>query len=490
MLQRLQGSTPSKYKISSALGDLLKGMRARYVLALLSVAMLSGVSYVGFHNIIEAEETSGSVINVSGRQRMLSQRIPMLAQMIASAPDHQQKTELISKIDHAITLMETSHYALVHGNPKMGVIPLRSDAVRILLYGKNTLLAARLMAFFEHARQFSIKAKGGKNHIQLTMAANTLALMGERLLPALDEVVGVFEEESQDTISNLKIWQLGVFLATLAVLITEGAIIFWPLEKELNRSFRLLLQSRGRARKAQTEASRANRAKSEFLANMSHELRTPLNAINGFSEMMKVEAFGPLGCDQYREYSADILDSGRNLLRLIDDILDISQIESGTVRLSEDIVDIKTIMSEVRTMFLTTASQDQIGIVIQDFSVPQLLADAERIRDILLNLVSNAVRFSHVGGEVQLAAKWSEEGGISIIVRDQGIGIDSKEQQEVLEPFSQIESAYTRGHGGSGLGLTICNSLMKMHGGALIINSTLGEGTEVLARFPSERTLL
>ena len=489
MIKQLLSSRPQSERIGSVLRTLLKGMRARYVMALLSVAVLSSVSYIGFNNMIKTEARSAAAINISGRQRMLSQRIPMLGQLIVTEPAMDERGLLIGQLRDALGLMETSHMALREGNSAMGLATLESEAVRHLMSAEATGLDAQLRAFFHQSHTFVTLAETGAGGDALRLSADALAQIGGELLPLLDKVVTQFEMESQAAVMRLQKWQTGVFAVLLIVLVIEGLVIFWPLEKELNRNFRQLLLSRDLAREAQDKADRANQAKSEFLANMSHELRTPLNAINGFSELMASEIFGPMGNNNYREYAQDILKSGRHLLRVIDDILDVSAVESGAVRLSEDPVSLRPIFEEARSMFSAIAGQDGIEIVVGDFAVPDILADYNRVRQIVMNLVSNAVKFSNPGNCVEVSADCDGVGGVLIRVSDQGIGIDPEDIEYVLEPFAQVKKAYTRGHDGSGLGLTLCNSLMKLHGGTLTIHSRATKGTEVHAHFPAERNL-
>lgn len=485
MINRILKSGPHREKIAPALRAVLKGMRARYVIALLSVALLSSVSYFGFNNSIETEAKSAAVINVSGRQRMLSQRIPMLAQLIVAAPSQARRSALILHLQDALNLMRSSHTALMSGESSLGLVTLDPAEIQDVMSSGDMGLNARVEAFFAQTDVF-LHTSSQKD---LPSEAQKLALMGGQLLPMLDFVVNQFEAHSHNTITRLQHWQRGVFAATLFVLVIEGLVIFWPLEKELNRNFRLLLKSRERARRSQEKADQANRAKSEFLANMSHELRTPLNAINGFSEVMTLESFGPMGNSNYLEYSADILKSGRHLLRVIDDILDVAQIESGTIRLSEDPVSLRPIFEEARTMLIGTANQDGISIDIEDFKAPMVLADHIRTRQIVINLVSNAVKFSNPGGCVTMGVDSGTDTSITIWVRDHGIGIAPEDLDVIGDPFVQVQHAYARSHEGSGLGLALCKSLMKLHGGHLTIDSELGKGTEVRAQFPAERNL-
>jgi PAS domain S-box-containing protein len=241
--------------------------------------------------------------------------------------------------------------------------------------------------------------------------------------------------------------------------------------------------------KRATEAAElANRAKSKFLANMSHELRTPLNAIIGFSEIMRQEMFGPLGSDRYREYTSDIQDSGRHLLNVIDDILDISKIEAGRYALEDEEVDMAAVLRwSVDIMRARTMDKaQQVRLQMLD-PMPVLNADQRAMRQIMLNLLSNAAKFTGEGGNIEVSACLDEDGNLSISVRDDGIGIPEDKLAEVMEPFGQVDDTNARQHGGTGLGLPITKSLIEMHGGSFALESTVGEGTTARMTLPGRR---
>ena len=241
---------------------------------------------------------------------------------------------------------------------------------------------------------------------------------------------------------------------------------------------------------ATQHAELANRAKSEFLANMSHELRTPLNAILGFSEILQTEPFGNLGDQRYKEYISDIHDSGSHLLEIINDILDLSRIEAGQISLREEPVDVHEIAERVLTMLRGRADEGGVEI-IDDISndLPNLYADARIMRQILVNLISNAVKFTNADKEVVVSAEINSAGEFIVCVSDEGIGISEEDQIHVLEPFGQVDGSLTRSFEGVGLGLPLTKSFVELHGGDLHLESEVGVGTTVSLAFPPERVV-
>jgi PAS domain S-box-containing protein len=240
--------------------------------------------------------------------------------------------------------------------------------------------------------------------------------------------------------------------------------------------------------RAKEEAELANSAKSEFLANMSHELRTPLNAVIGFSEILRDELFGPLGDSRYREYATDINDSGNHLLRIINDILDLSKAEAGKIDMVDEVIALSELFDS-STRLLQPRLQSAELTLVQSLpdSLPGLRGDRQRLRQILLNLLSNAVKFTGPGGTVTLSAQ-VEAGGLVIRVADTGVGMSQSDLQKAMLPFTQIDSGLHRKYAGTGLGLPLTKSMVEMHGGSMVLDSTPGVGTVVTVRFPPERT--
>jgi two-component system, cell cycle sensor histidine kinase PleC len=234
-------------------------------------------------------------------------------------------------------------------------------------------------------------------------------------------------------------------------------------------------------------AEEANAAKSKFLANMSHELRTPLNAIIGFSEIMESGMFGPLGADKYIEYSRDIRESGQYLLDVINDILDMSKIEAGGIRLSPEAVELDSLLADCIRVVSTRASEKRLAIKAEVEPGIHLNADRRALKQIALNLLSNAVKFTPDGGAVTVQGRL-RGGAVIIGIKDNGIGIPRQALQKLGRPFEQVESQLTKRHQGSGLGLAIAKSLVELHGGAMRIRSRLGRGTLVMVRLPANAT--
>ena len=240
---------------------------------------------------------------------------------------------------------------------------------------------------------------------------------------------------------------------------------------------------------AKVLAEDANRAKSQFLANMSHELRTPLNAVIGFSEVIKNEMLGAINDQRYRDYAEDIHRSGVHLLKLINDILDLTKVEAGKYELQEEVCDVaRTIGDSIRLMRNLAAGR---GLALQSRiseELPFLLADERCLRQIIVNFLSNAVKFTPEGGRVDVDARLAADGGLVVSVTDTGIGMKEDDLPHALAPFRQIEHSLGRKYEGTGLGLPLVKALLDLHHGALHIDSRLGAGTTVSAHFPPQRT--
>ena len=230
-------------------------------------------------------------------------------------------------------------------------------------------------------------------------------------------------------------------------------------------------------------AEEANQAKSKFLANMSHELRTPLNAIIGFSEIMESGMFGPLGTERYREYCCDIHQSGQYLLDVINDILDMSKIEAGRIRLDPEQVELEPFLNDAMRVVSGRAEDKRLTLTARIGQGVRLIADNRLLKQVVLNLLSNAVKFTPEGGRITIRGRAVGD-WVSIAIADTGIGIPKEAIARLGRPFEQVESQLTKSHQGSGLGLAIARSLIKLHGGSMRIRSTLGKGTMVLLRLP------
>jgi signal transduction histidine kinase len=234
-------------------------------------------------------------------------------------------------------------------------------------------------------------------------------------------------------------------------------------------------------------AEAGSKSKSAFLASMSHELRTPLNAVIGFSETMQMETFGPLGSPRYKDYMNDIHDSGIHLLSLINDILDIARFDAGQAELHDEVFDPAAKVADTVRMLSGQAAKAGVSLVVDlAENLPTLNGDKRRIRQVLLNLLSNALKFTPPGGTVTVRAFHSAEGFIMQVV-DTGIGIAANNFSKALEPFGQIDSSLARKYEGTGLGLPLTRQMVELHGGTLELTSIVGHGTTVTVTIPTWR---
>jgi len=279
---------------------------------------------------------------------------------------------------------------------------------------------------------------------------------------------------------------LGLVGMVISMVFAGAGLLFIRQVDRQTRTERELRRQAVELNESRMEAETANRAKSQFLANMSHELRTPLNAIIGFSELILSGSLGPIGSPKYLEYAGDIHASGTHLLDLINGILDMSKIEAGRYDLAPEEIDLAPVVEECLGFIRVRATEG--GVALDNLRRADRLrvrADKRALKQILINLQSNAVKFTPRGGCVSIAATRTEDGMVAIEVADTGIGIAAADLKRIFEPFQQADNSLGRAHEGTGLGLTIAKSLVELNGGTLLAASAVGVGTTITVRLPA-----
>jgi signal transduction histidine kinase len=284
---------------------------------------------------------------------------------------------------------------------------------------------------------------------------------------------------------NMALFGLGV---GGSLLVLAGILLMWRIGRRGAQAEVRAIESEERMQVAKEEAEYANKAKSTFLANMSHELRTPLNAVIGFSQTIKGELLGPVGRPQYREYAGDIETAGRHLLSLINDLLDLSRIDAGKVELREQTCSVEEIIASAAVFCheRATSSSINLNIDVRD-DLPTIYADELRLKQVVINLLANAIKFTPPKGSVVVGARRMADGGVVIEVKDTGIGMSSGEIDVALKRFGQVDHGINRKFEGTGLGLPLAQGLVELHGGTLTIASVPKVGTTVRVSLPASR---
>ncbi|MGD1878803.1 MAG: sensor histidine kinase [Kiloniellaceae bacterium] len=302
----------------------------------------------------------------------------------------------------------------------------------------------------------------------LLLAGGAFAAMHLLPLRALDETLG----------------QLQASLQTVEAHATETSFAY----EELKRQHRLVEETTQELMRARDQAMAADRTKSSFLATMSHELRTPLNAIIGFSEMLSQEVFGPLGNARYRDYCQSISESGRHLLAVINDVLDISKVEAGKLQLHLEAVDLWELLDTCRRLVRAKILEAGVELILDPPAVPvaPLQADSVKLKQGVLNLLSNALKFTPPGGRITVTLGSLPTGEAYFRIADTGIGMSEADIVIAVQPFQQVDNSHTRKYEGTGRGLPLAKALAEQHGGRLDIESRPGEGTAVTVVLPVE----
>ncbi|MBI4969922.1 MAG: hypothetical protein HZC25_17540 [Rhodospirillales bacterium] len=457
--------------------------RNRLVLAVLVAASL--ISFIAVLVLQRGQEDMATAINMAGRLRYLSQMIAWKSldlveiqrQPTSPAEFHTRQRELAvasglfrSTADGLATLL-------------VG-LPLSQDVTNRLAVGGA--LRNRLLAY---ADQADILAGLDSSRILPNTPSLRLIQSGAaELLNESDRLVNAVERETRQRANLLlAITVIGEGLEVILIILV-GFAVLKPLEKRVEADLDARRANEYAMQMAKREAEAANQAKSMFLANMSHELRTPLNAVIGFADVMRSEIFGPLGSERYREYVQNIFQSGQHLLDLVSDVLDMSKIEAGRLDLALEPAAPGDLIAQARLLLRAPAQAKDILIVVDGRDdLPWIEVDPLRMKQVLLNLIGNAIKFTPRGGRITIRAGLLPDGGMAIAVADTGIGIAATDIPKAFEIFGQIEGAHQESLRGAGLGLPLSRRLVELHGGRLELASDPGLGTTVTIILPPER---
>ncbi|HJZ43191.1 MAG TPA: ATP-binding protein [Hyphomicrobiaceae bacterium] len=328
--------------------------------------------------------------------------------------------------------------------------------------------------------------------IRMTFASAVMTILYVGTIPMTMAVVARLLMQGHPFYLAMAVMAIGlhVYFIFLAKGLNSTALAMLEFRAEKDALIAEIEEEKSISDEARRRAEAANVAKSRFLATMSHELRTPLNAILGFSEVMKSEVLGPMHSELYKEYAGNIHDSGRHLLQLINEILDLSRIEAGRYELHEEPVRISDVVEDCLRLLNLRAESKGLQVVL-DFprNLEQIWADERAIRQICLNLMSNALKFTPRGGRITLSVSATPEGGQMLVVKDTGPGIPKEEIPRVMQAFGQGSLAHQTAEGGTGLGLPIVQNLVSLHGGTFELRTELRKGTEAVVILPKSRVL-
>lgn len=474
-----------------------KKLRIKYALALSFIAFVLLSSYFIIQMTIKQNYHDSRVVNIAGRQRMLSQKISKTALLIQVAKDKVMISQSVTELNEAVNLWTRSQAALQFGDPNMG-IPRRQ-------------LSAEIINHFDEVKPFFLKIVSAAENISAAVVRddlpseakqdiinyNTATILSNEksFLPIMDEITFIFDKEANLKVIKLKQMENMLLITGFLVLLFEFFFIFRPSTKEMTKAVGNIIEQRSQlkvandalataldeSKRLEKLAQSASEAKSTFLANMSHEIRTPMNSILGFAEILDGKISDPV----HKHYLSNMMSSGKILLALINDILDLSKIEAGKLSLNPKSVNLHKITTEIADTFRYMAEEKGLdfSFVIEDDIPHGVVMDEIRLRQVLFNLLGNAVKFTERGyislhvsvhGFSEKLSKYN----LLFEIEDTGIGIPESAANKIFDAFEQQSKQDHRKYGGTGLGLSITQKLIKLMNGDIWVESALQRGSK------------
>lgn len=481
----------------------------RYVGVLLLIALLSGVIFWISYSVTLEQQKDGKVISVSGQQRTLALQVEMLGGQLFYATDEDVRRSLQDQLSETLGRLERTHLKLAYGDMGDGLVLPMSAEVQSLFFDIKTNLDAKVRKFLEYG--FALSISDGGNFPSENAYLVAISSMRPEIDAGLDLVVDAYQLETDKKISKLKAIQQAGFFATLAVLLSSGMLVFRPMAHKISNNFNELREAHeqlgvqnaqlemakdkfeeqaiklvGMSEDlllAKDEAVRAQKAMGSFMSNMSHELRTPLNAIFGYSQLMELDTSSPLTPSQEKRVGI-IRQSGDHLLNLINELLDLSKIESGTFQVDIESVDPRLIIEECKDLTEMQASNTGIEMIdlTTDKALPMVRADGGRVRQALLNFMSNAIKYNSENGTVRIDCL-VDDGYLMFSVADTGKGLSPKQLETLFQAYARLGAEQTAIEG-TGLGLTITKKLVELMGGEIGVDSVVDQGSVFWFKLP------
>ncbi|MEN0063881.1 MAG: ATP-binding protein [Myxococcota bacterium] len=463
----------------------------RYQVALALIALLIVVSFGLVNWVLSAQLADAPTINVTGRQRMLSQRVALFTLRVLAEPDAAIRDRHLAALERAVDEMGCDHSALIQGDAARG-LPAAPDRVRDLYFGE-TQLDARVRSYLEDARAVVAlqRQRGTSEQPQARLPrsenreSDPTAGQATALLRDLDKVVTQHEAAGSERVRWLQVAQFALLICTFILLWLESRTIFQPMVRWVSTYTDTLQKEVEDRRAAEARASEATRAQGRFLAKMSHELRTPLNAVIGYAELLS-ETQDPI---ERKECTDRILQAASHQLNMINDLLDLERVERGGWTFEIREINVSTLIDDVVN---TTQPQCQANgnrlVVEVAPNLPPLHSDRVRLSQILMNLVGNAGKFTENGLiQLQVRSATSNPRLLEFTVQDTGPGIREEDRRRIFEKFIQVDDSPTRRQTGAGLGLAISKELVEALGGSIRVTSELGTGSAFTVLLPFER---